>query len=123
MVVALASAFVEEFNKANIKQCRYRLKTPVLFAATKCEDNEVSPLIAENMRLHWYLMRADHRHLRNLMDVETIVKCVYGNIVFDYLDLEILARLENASVRFVKRDCNNVAHSLVGLACLVLMLR
>ncbi|WJX37432.1 hypothetical protein P8452_25196 [Trifolium repens] len=70
------------------------LKTSVLFAATKCEDNEVSPLIAENMGLCWYLMRADHRHLRNLiivMDVETIVKCVYGiakpaaiaNIVFD----------------------------------------
>jgi hypothetical protein len=94
MVVASASAFVEEFNKANIKQCRCRLKTSVLFAATKCEDNEVSPLIAENMGLCWYLMRADHRHLRNLiivMDVETIVKCVYGitkpaaiaNIVFD----------------------------------------
>jgi hypothetical protein len=51
MVVASASTFVEEFNKANIKQCRCRLKTSVLFAATKCEDNEVSPLIAENMGL------------------------------------------------------------------------
>jgi hypothetical protein len=41
---------------------------------------------------------------------------VFSYIVFDCLDLEILARLENASVRFVKRDCNVVAHTLVGLA-------
>jgi len=30
--------------------------------------------------------------------------------------IEVLARLENTSVIFVKRDCNVVAHSLVSLA-------
>ena len=71
------------------------------------------------------MLWAEHRQLKNLiieMDAESVVRCVHGAAKPDATDeliidcIEVLARLENTSVIFVKRDCNTVAHSLVSLA-------
>jgi len=56
------------------------------------------------------------------MEAETVVRCISGAGKFAAIDdfvvdcLDIMARLENASVCYVKRECNVVAHSLVGLS-------
>jgi len=73
-------------------------------------------------------LQAEQRNLKNLiveMDAETAVRCFYGAVKFADIDdliidcLDIMSILENASVSFVKRDGNAVAHSLVCLSLFV----
>jgi ribonuclease HI len=97
----------------------------VLFSATRKEEMVVTPLVAETLALRWCLSWAEGEQFTSLCietDAEQVVHCLrrrkkIAAIEFLILDcLDYLSRFSNCSVNFASRNCNQVAHSLVGLA-------
>ncbi|KAK2373516.1 hypothetical protein QL285_074547 [Trifolium repens] len=96
-----------------------------LFAASKSEEIQISPTLAEAMGLRWHLNLAKENRYENLLielDAEVVVKCLSGrlklaeieNVILDCSNL--LSSLCNTRVSHIGRAKNMEAHSLVGVA-------
>jgi len=81
--------------------------------------------MAEMLGIRWYFMWAVEQNFPNLTvetDAETVVLCFRGRNRVAAIDFliqdcrDIMPRMSNCNIVFVKRSCNLVAHNLVVLA-------